>query len=243
MYRTKTIAPGAFVLVAHKARNRGGALATLAGRTDASAPTQARIGRMQFFLTLGWLACVVYSTVPPFWLMVHPRAHRWRAKERSPFRVLVPAWLTMWVGIGAITGPWRKAAFYSTGWSWLPAVFLFATGIFLYARSGAHFSRAQLGGLPEVRANHSHDRLVTAGIRARVRHPVYLGPLCEMLAWSVGTGLVVCWSLTAFAIATGAVMIRMEEAELENRFGEEYSRYRRSVPAMLPRTHERLIEK
>jgi protein-S-isoprenylcysteine O-methyltransferase Ste14 len=189
---------------------------------------------MQILRTVGWLACVVYSTIPLFWFMVHPRAHRWREKERSPFRVLVPAWLTMWVGIGAITGHWRNVAFYSTAWTWIPAVFLFAIGIFLYSRSGAHFSWAQLGGLPEVRANHSDDRLITTGIRARVRHPVYLGHLCEMLAWSIGTGLVVCWILTAFAIATGAVMIRMEDGELEERFGKEFNSYRNSVPAILP---------
>ena len=99
----------------------------------------------------------------------------------------------------------------------------FATGIFIYSRSGAHFSWAQLGGLPEVRTGNHDQRLVTTGIRSRVRHPVYLGHLCEMLAWSVGTGLVVCWVLTAFAIATGAVMIRMEDAELEKRFGEEFA--------------------
>jgi protein-S-isoprenylcysteine O-methyltransferase Ste14 len=56
-----------------------------------------------------------------------------------------------------------------------------------------------------------------------------------MLAWSIGTGLLVCWLLTVFAIATGAVMIRMEDAELEKRFGEEYLLYRRTVPAVIPR--------
>jgi protein-S-isoprenylcysteine O-methyltransferase Ste14 len=56
-----------------------------------------------------------------------------------------------------------------------------------------------------------------------------------MLAWSVGTGLVVCWLLTAFAIVTGAVMIRMEDAELQERFGDEFDRYRSTVPAVLPR--------
>jgi protein-S-isoprenylcysteine O-methyltransferase Ste14 len=190
---------------------------------------------MQTLRTLGWLACVVYSTIPLFWFMVHPRAHRWREKERSPFRVLVPAWLTMWVGIGAITGHWRNVAFYSTPWAWIPAVMLFATGIFIYSRSGAHFSWAQLGGLPEVRANHSDGRLITTGIRARVRHPVYLAHLCEMLAWSIGTGLLVCWLLTVFAIGTGAVMIRMEDVELEKRFGDEFRVYRLRVPAILPR--------
>jgi hypothetical protein len=52
-----------------------------------------------------------------------------------------------------------------------------------------------------------------SGIRSRVRHPIYLGHLCEMLAWSLGTGLAVCWLLTAWAIATGALMIRLEDAE------------------------------
>jgi protein-S-isoprenylcysteine O-methyltransferase Ste14 len=56
-----------------------------------------------------------------------------------------------------------------------------------------------------------------------------------MLAWSVGTGLAVCWLLTAFAILTGAVMIRMEDAELEKRFGDDYRAYRSRVPAILPK--------
>ena len=190
---------------------------------------------MQILRTVGWLACVVYSTIPLFWFMVHPRAHRWREKERSPFRVLVPAWLTMWVGIGAITGHWRDVALYATPWAWIPAVMLFATGIFIYSRSGAHFSWAQLGGLPEVRVHHGDHRLVTTGIHARVRHPVYLGHLCEMLAWSIGTGLLVYWTLTAFAMVMGAVMIRMEDAELQRRFGDEYLEYQARVPAVVPK--------
>ena len=193
---------------------------------------------MQILRTVGWLACVVYSTIPLFWFMVHPRAHKWREKDRSPFRVLVPAWLTMWVGVGMITGHWRDVLLYSSYWAWIPGVILFTIGLFLYSRSGAHFSWAQLGGLPEVRADHRDDRLITTGIRSRVRHPVYLAHLCEMFAWSIGTGLLVCWALTAFAMATGAVMIRMEDAELEKRFGAEYGLYRRSVPAVIPRIHK-----
>ena len=184
--------------------------------------------------TLGWIACIVYSTVPSFWLMVHPRAHRWRAKVRSPFRFLVPAWITMWVGLAAITGNWRTIRLYETLWTWIPALLLFASGFALYLKAGAHFSWAQLGGLPEVRANRQDDRLITSGIRSRVRHPVYLAHLCEMLAWSLGTGLLVCWLLSGFAVVTGAVMIRLEDAELARRFGPAYVVYRNRVPAVLP---------
>jgi protein-S-isoprenylcysteine O-methyltransferase Ste14 len=190
---------------------------------------------MRWLHTFGWLACVVYSTIPLFWLMVHPRAHRWRQSDRSPFRVLVPAWIVMWIGVAVITARWRDATFYSTPFGWIPAVVLFATGISLYSNAGAHFSWAQLGGLPEVRSGHHDDRLVTTGFRSRVRHPVYLGHLCEMLAWSVGTGLAVCWLLTAVAIATGAVMIQMEDDELEKRFGAEFVVYRQRVHAVVPK--------
>lgn len=149
----------------------------------------------------------------------------------------------MWIGFGGLTAPWRHVRLYATPWTWVPAAVLFACGIFLYSRAGARFSWAQLGGLPEVRSNHSDDRLVTTGIRAHVRHPVYLAHLFEMLAWSIGTSLVVCWILTAFAILTGALMIRMEDAELERRFGETFTRYRRHVGAVIPRLQRRTDSK
>ena len=184
---------------------------------------------------IGWLACAVYSTIPAFWLMIHPFAERWRARRRSPYLVLLPAWFTMWIMVALASGPWIDVTFYSTAWSWIPAALLFATGLFLYAKSGEGFSAKQLGGLPEVHGRNREQRLVTDGIRARVRHPVYLAHLCEMLAWSVGTGLAVCWALTAFALITGALMIRMEDAELEKRFGDSYRAYRGSVPTVFPR--------
>jgi protein-S-isoprenylcysteine O-methyltransferase Ste14 len=107
--------------------------------------------------------------------------------------------------------------------------------LWIYNRAGTGFSAAQLGGLPEVRAGHSEQRLVTTGLRTRVRHPVYLGHLCEMLAWSIGTGLAVCYGLTGLAMISGAIMIRLEDKELEQRFGDQYQRYKSSTPTIWPR--------
>ena len=180
------------------------------------------------------LACVVYSTIPSFWLLIHPWAARWRQRRRSPYFILLPVWIGMWAAVGLITARWRVVALYSPPWLWIPACFLFATGIWLYRQSAKGFSAKQLGGIPELHPHSNEQRLVTTGIRARVRHPVYLAHLCEMLAWSVGTGLVVCYGLMAFAVVTGAVMIRMEDEELEKRFGEEYRRYTTQVAAVVP---------
>ena len=185
--------------------------------------------------TVGWIACIVYSTIPAFWLLIHPRAEFWRSRRRSPYKILVPIWIGMWALVGAITAPWRSVALYGNKWTWIPAGAVFCAGLVLYQLSHSEFRLSQLGGLPEIMHDNKQQHLVTTGIRARVRHPIYLGHLCEMLAWSLGTGLAVCWSLTAFAIATGTVMIRLEDEELEERFGEEQRQYRSIVPAILPR--------
>lgn len=183
----------------------------------------------------GWMACVVYSTIPSFWLLIHPRVDYWRSRKRSPYLVLLPVWIAMWILLGWLTSRWRHSALYTIPWAWIPAIVLFLIGLWIYSQSGKHFSRAQLGGMPEVLPNHPQHQLVTSGIRSRVRHPVYLAHFCEMLAWSLGTGLAVCFGLTLFAMITGTIMIRLEDAELERRFGKEYRAYRETVPAVLPR--------
>ena len=190
---------------------------------------------LTFLRTVGWIACAVYSTIPMFWLLIHPRAEYWRSRRRSPYRILLPLWIAMWAIMAAITGPWRRLIFYKNNSTWIPASALFCSGVILYKLAHSEFTLRQLGGLPEILRGHSQQRLVTTGIRAHVRHPVYLGHLCEMLAWSVGTGLVVCWTLTAFAMVTGAAMMTMEDKELKQRFGEEFIKYRSTVPAVLPR--------
>lgn len=167
--------------------------------------------------------------------MIHPQVDSWRSRKRSPYRILLPLWIMMWVVTAFATAPWRHLTLYSKSIFWIPSAILFAIGFWLYRESSRDFSARQLGGIPELRVNDSEQQLATHGIRARVRHPVYLAHLLEMLAWSLGTGLTVCYLLTAFAILTGIFMIRAEEQELVTRFGEPYLQYQRTVPALIPR--------
>jgi protein-S-isoprenylcysteine O-methyltransferase Ste14 len=193
-----------------------------------------------FLRMIGWIACVIYATIPSFWLLIHSQVDYWRSHSRSPYRMLVPAWIGMWITLGAITSPWRHLSLYQTAWTWVPASAIFSVGLWIYQSSGQHFSSAQLGGVPEVVPGHPEQRLVTSGIRARIRHPVYLAHLCEMLGWSLGSGLVVCYALTAFAVVSGFIMIQQEDAELEERFGEEYRAYRRKVPVVFPKIRTKI---
>jgi protein-S-isoprenylcysteine O-methyltransferase Ste14 len=198
---------------------------------------------LRWLQLVGWMACVVYSTIPAFWLMIHLFVERWRARHlfdrRSPYSILVPLWIAMWVAVALVTRPWRNLFLYRSNCAWIASSLLFVCGLYVYWQSAKNFSAKQLAGVPEVHGGNREQRLVTEGIRSRVRHPVYLAHLCEMLAWSAGTGLAVCWGLAAFAVITGAAMIRMEDAELEMRFGDSYRAYRKSVPPVVPKMWER----
>src|SRR5256885_16875102 len=115
--------------------------------------------------TIGWIACVIYSTIPAFWLMIHPRAEFWRSRRRSPYRILLPVWVAMWAVVAAITAPWRGVMLYQIKWAWIPAGALFCAGLMLYKLSHGRFTLTQLSGLPEILRDHSQQDLVTTGIR------------------------------------------------------------------------------
>lgn len=143
----------------------------------------------QFLKLAGWLLCVVYASIPLFWLMIHPRAGYWNSRKRSPYRILLPLWIGIWVLLALLTFSWRRVALYTTPWTWLPAVFLFAAGFWLYSKAGGEFTPAQLSGIAELRPHEHRQQLITTGVRAHLRHPVYLAHLCEILA---RTGGVLC---------------------------------------------------
>ena len=140
----------------------------------------------------------------------------------------------MWIVLALLTFHWRDVALYDSRWAWLPAAILITTGIGIYVVSGKHFSAIQISGIAELLPAQHEQRLVTSGIRQRVRHPIYLAHFCEMLGWSIGTGLTVCFALTFFTVISGTVMIWLEEKELEKRFGAQYLVYRQQVPAVFP---------
>ena len=56
-----------------------------------------------------------------------------------------------------------------------------------------------------------------------------------LLAWTVGSGLLVNYCLLVSTVITGTVMIILEERELEKRFGQQFLEYRKNTHAIVPR--------
>lgn len=79
-------------------------------------------------------------------------------------------------------------------------------------------------------------KLVVRGPYRHVRNPMISGVLLMLGAESFlfGSWPVAGWMLVFFLITT-VYLTRVEEPQLERRFGEDYRRYRANVPRWIPR--------
>ena len=80
-------------------------------------------------------------------------------------------------------------------------------------------------------------QLVTTGIYGRFRHPQYLGFLLLTLGMNVQwitIPTLLLWPLLTFLYYR---LAKEEDEEMEERFGEDYRKYKRRVPMFIPRVH------
>jgi len=184
----------------------------------------------------GLLVGSVYCTIPLFWLVFHPFVERWRKYGRKAYLVIVPAWGIFIAAAFALGWPIRHLHLYESNLlSWVIGVLFILAGLSIYRSASQGFDRRKVSGLAELEPDRHDQKLVITGIRTQVRHPIYLGHLCEVMGWTLGTGSLALCALLVFAVITGAIMIHQEDAELEERFGDLYREYRMRVPALLPK--------
>jgi protein-S-isoprenylcysteine O-methyltransferase Ste14 len=99
----------------------------------------------------------------------------------------------------------------------------------------AVWARVHLGkywsSMPAIRVDH---KLIRTGPYNLVRHPIYTGILFGI----AGTAIIIGEpaGLIAFFLILGVYLwkIRIEEKYLQEEFGEDYARYKKEVPALIP---------
>jgi protein-S-isoprenylcysteine O-methyltransferase Ste14 len=169
-----------------------------------------------------------------YWAIASAFAKPVRRRESAASRAshVVPlvagaALLASW----RLAGPTLDARFLPHGlaWFWLGTAMVVAGLLFAVA------ARRHLGGnwsgIVTLKQDHT---LTRSGPYRLVRHPIYTGLLLAVLGTAVAEGE---WrGLVAFAAVLVAFLrkVRIEEQFMLEAFGEEYARYRREVPALLP---------
>ena len=140
----------------------------------------------------------------------------------------VTLWITLreveWEGAsrGELIAPAVGAAFVFAGlvlvlWAWI-------------SWRGLFFGHGLVSG----------QQLVTRGAYGFVRHPAYA---CAILMW-LGLGLgslnaIVLVLAVAYVFPAYVLYLRSEEEMMVEAFGDEYTRYREAVPAIVPRLRAR----
>ena len=135
--------------------------------------------------------------------------------------------------------------------SWLPVPFLLVpllapgvqtpTGwllaaLFIAVGEALRITGVAAAGNVTRRRSRDVQRLVTYGVFAWMRNPLYVGNLLIWVGFLVGSG--VLWflpiALALFAIEY-ALIVRYEEGVLESIFGGEYAAYKQRTPRWMPR--------
>jgi protein-S-isoprenylcysteine O-methyltransferase Ste14 len=182
-------------------------------------------------LHIPWMVSVLYSSIPLFWFAIHPFADFWRRMNRSPYLLLLPIWAAIILALAWVTWPWHSVQLYSSLWMWAPAALLMFFGLRTYSGIRSGFGAHKLSGEAELRPLEHQQELVTTGLHARMRHPIYVAHLLNLAGWTIGSGLLVSYILLAVsALSTFPLMIWIEENELEKRFGQRFRDYKARVP-------------
>ena len=90
-------------------------------------------------------------------------------------------------------------------------------------------------GVPELSCSDGGQTLLREGIYRVVRYPVCLTAAIAGISFALVVNYVGVYILFVSALPVLYIITILEERELIARFGEEYRRYQREIPRLIPR--------
>jgi len=115
-------------------------------------------------------------------------------------------------------------------WSWVVGLLLVAIG------EGVRIAGVAAAGTVTRRRSRNVQRLVTYGIFAWVRNPLYVGNFLAWMGFTVVSGVFWFLPLAALLFAIEyTLIVRYEEGVLESIFGRQYLTYKNRTPRWFPR--------
>ena len=188
---------------------------------------------VRYLFALLWL---VTLPVLIFWLALHPFVAFWRRMGLgATYVILLVACVTVSVVLFRFRGALLAVEYGAKPPLWVLAALSYGTAVFIEVRCRRHLTIGTLVGVPELRGSSQEDRLLTEGIYGTVRHPRYLGVVFGYIASALFANYLFLYAAFPVLLITLHLVVVLEEAELEERFGERYRAYRTAVPRYVPR--------
>jgi protein-S-isoprenylcysteine O-methyltransferase Ste14 len=135
-------------------------------------------------------------------------------ENKTIFGFIFSAMCTLWICWFALCSldPFRFEIPEAVQWSGFA---LFILGMIL-----------AFGALMQLRGLENIDHLVTTGLFARLRHPMYTGFMLWILGWSIYHGAFVSLAVGVIGIANILYWRHLEDSRLLACYGEVYQQYR-----------------
>jgi protein-S-isoprenylcysteine O-methyltransferase Ste14 len=184
---------------------------------------------------LAFITILVWPAVPLFWIPVHGFPRFFRKIEFMSYLVPLILWLPLVWFFFAHRDFLLRFRLQVPVIIRIAGLVLLLAGTALHVWTGKLLGIKGLIGLPEI-SSKMHGRLTNEGPFSVVRHPTYLAHTVMFAGVFLVTGVVAVSVVTLLDfIIINTVVIPLEERELEARFGDEYRRYKKSVPQFFPR--------
>ena len=84
-----------------------------------------------------------------------------------------------------------------------------------------------IGAVIQLKGVENIDHLVTNGLFSKIRHPMYVGFILWIFGWAIYHGAVISLFVGLVAIVNILYWKRLEEGEMESKYGETYLEYRK----------------
>lgn len=176
-----------------------------------------------------------------FWLLIHPFVRFWRRLgPRTTYLAVLPPVAALILGMFLLRGR-LLGLDWGTNWPLvaLGSLFLVLSG-WLRLKIGKRLTVRILVGLPELSA--APGEMLSDGLFARIRHPRYAQMTLALLGYALIANYPAAYAAFLCWCAGIALVVRLEERELLNRFGARYRDYCQRVPRFLPRIRRPFTE-
>ena len=189
--------------------------------------------------TFRYIVALLLVTLVPaallYWLLLHSLLPVWRRLGISASQYLL--WV-MVIAVAVFLSAWRDT-FLARDFGFQPllatvGIVFLAGAIVFRLQIERHLPwRAQLG-LPEIDPLGHPQALVATGPFAHARHPRYLQVFLALAGWALLANYPAGYFAAVLWIPLMLVIVRLEEAELHERFGAAYADYCAHVARFFP---------
>ncbi len=171
-----------------------------------------------------------------YWFSIHWFVDHWRGVGANLTLVLhIVAMLIMaWV-VWLFRAPILETEFGTNPVTIVASVISFIVAATIRIQQARQFTTRKLVGLSELQREPDESDLVTEGIYARIRHPRYLELIIGFFGYAFFANYLATYLVAVLSIAWAVLLVRVEERELIERFGDAYVRYRERTPRFIPR--------